>query len=228
MFQIDEDVLLFLKGHLGNNDSEAFIRCSHFAYRDMCRTITFSPEYNENSAKSSEEKTKISEKKKELRTKVTELIKAQVEEWIQTPPETKEQFNEQHKKLCQSIIREYAYTTNQSMPKKSLYFGQAQKWVNMTLKNLYVYSKSNNTSLSLDHIIRYFHIPLDNVILDIASGKKKCYIPEGTKYHVKRPDGAWSKWSYKEYKAYQKQLEASIGGDVPIIWELRHWSTVER
>ena len=228
MFQIDENVLLFLNGHLGNNDSNAFIRCSNFAYRDMCRTITYSDEHNENHAISSKDKGTIVQKKRDLRDEITKLIETQVEKWMNNTSLTKKQFNENHEALCKAIIEKYKGTTNQNEPDNSLYFGQAQKWVNMTLKNLYVYSKSNKTSLNLDNIIKYFHVPIDNVILDIASGTKRCYIdsPETT-YGVAKPAKAWSKWSYNDYKTYQNKLEASIKNDCPIIWELKHWSTVE-
>lgn len=228
MFQIDENVLRFLNGHLGNNDKAAFIRCSDFAYRDMCRTITYALEYNEKHATSSKEKGIIAQKKRDLRDKITQLIKGKTKDWINNTALTKEQFDKEHKLLCETIIEKYKGTTNQNEPDNSLYFGQAQKWVNMTLKNLYVYSKSNNTSLSLDNIIEFFHVPIDNVILDIASGTKRCYIdPPETKYGVSKPEKAWSKWNYDDYKEYQEKLEASIKNDCPIIWELTHWSTVE-
>jgi hypothetical protein len=228
MFQIDENVLLFLNGHLGNNDSNAFIRCSNFAYRDMCRTITYAVEYNENHATSSKEKGVIAQKKRNLRDEITKLIETKVKTWIINTNLTKNQFNADHESLCRAIIEKYKGTTHQNEPDNSLYFGQAQKWVNMTLKNLYVYSKSNNTSLSFDNIIEFFHVPIDNVILDIASGIKRCYIdPPETKYGVAKPEKAWSKWNYNDYKEYQEKLEASIKNDCPIIWELKHWSTVE-
>ena len=217
-----------MNGHLGNNDSNAFIRCSNFAYRDMCRTITYAADYNENHAASSKEKVVIAQKKRYLRDEITKLIEAKVKIWINNTNLTKEQFNNDHESLCIAIIEKYKGTTNQNEPDNSLYFGQAQKWVNMTLKNLYVYSKSNNTSLSFDNIIKYLHVPIDNVILDIASGTKRCYIdPPETTYGVAKPEKAWSKWSYSEYKKYQENLEASIKNDCPIIWELKHWSTVE-
>lgn len=228
MFQIDDDVLLFLNGHLGKDDNDAFIRCSNFAYRDMCRTITYSTNYNEKYAKSNKDKKTIRDNKKGLRDDITDLIKAQVYNWINNSTINKDIFNDEHRDLCNKIIEKYKGTTNQGETNGSVYFGQAQKWVNMTLKNLYVYSKSNNTSLNLDNIIKYFHVPIDNVILDIASDAKPCYIdPPGTTYGVIKPKKAWSKWDYKKYREYQEALKNSIGNVIPIIWELQHWSTVK-
>ena len=228
MFQIDDDVLLFLNGHLGKDDNDAFVRCSNFAYRDMCRTITYSTNYNEKYAESSKDKKTIKDKKRMLRDDITDLIKAQVYNWINNSTINKDVFNDEHRDLCNKIIEKYTGTTNQGEPNGSIYFGQAQKWVNMTLKNLYVYSKSNKTLLNLDNIIEYLHVPIDNVILDIASGAKICYIdPPGTKYGVEKPANAWSKWNDKEYEAYQDTLRNSIGNVIPIIWELQHWSTIK-
>ena len=135
----------------------------------MCRTITYAADYNENHAASSKEKVVIAQKKRYLRDEITKLIEAKVKIWINNTNLTKEQFNNDHESLCIAIIEKYKGTTNQNEPDNSLYFGQAQKWVNMTLKNLYVYSKSNNTSLSFDNIIKYLHVPIDNVILKFLS-----------------------------------------------------------
>lgn len=215
-FLIDKDVLRFLNGHLGNNDAMAYIRCSDFAYRDMCRTIRFHKKYDEDA-----------EIKWNLRRNVTALIKTQVEAWLQIPPKDQDEFNGQHQKLCEKIIVIYQGITDQMEKDQSLFFGQAQKWVNMTLKNLYVYSKSNETDMSFDEILPYLHIPLDNVIMDIASDKKKCYIdPSDQKYGVSKPQTAWSRMDASEYQAYQKELKAKIGAPIPLLWELTHWSTV--
>lgn len=227
-FEIDNDVLRFLNGHFGNNDADAFVRCSNLAYRDMCRTITYAPAYNENSALGSKEKNAIADKKKELRNAVTVLIKEQVEEWVKKPPANQDEFDKKHAELCQKIIKKYEGTTKQKGT-DSLYFGQAQKWVNMALKNLYVYSKSNITTLSFASLLPYMHIPIDNIILDIASGKKKCYVDTpDTSYNVTKPSNPWSQWSDDEYAEYQTKLKTTIGSTTaPILWELTHWSTVK-
>ena len=77
-YLIDEDVLRFLNGHLGNSDDNAFKRCSDFAYRDMCRTIRFKKEYVESKDKSAKERQKITKKKRDLRDQVTKLLQDQV------------------------------------------------------------------------------------------------------------------------------------------------------
>lgn len=223
---IENNVLLFLKGHLGNNDDDAFNRCSDFAYRDMCRTIEFNPDYKELSSNSSEQNKIISEKKHILRNKVTGLIKHYViAHFLHSP----EDFDDIHNSLCLEIIEIYKAASN-------LNYGQAQKWVNMTLKNLYVYSESNRYCrpdveiLSLEPLIPKMHVPIDNIVLDILSGKKKCYV-DSQKYNLKRPkingkEVSWSKWDYKTYIDFQNEIRKTVGEN-PIIWELQHWSTVE-
>ncbi len=221
---IDDNVLLFLNGHLGKNDDDAFERCSNFAYRDMCRTIIFAESYNEKNASETNPKERITKAKQDLRNDVTKMIKEKVLDWLKTPPSN---FDKEHEELCNAIIAKYKGTTNQGEHDNSLYFGQAQKWVNMTLKNLYVYSKTNKTDLNLTALLPYMHIPIDNIVLDIAAGKKKCYVdPEGTTYELKKPSGPWSKWSFDTYNNYQSALKEKISPQTPILWELIHWSTV--
>lgn len=86
-YLIDEDVLRFLNGHLGNSDDNAFKRCSDFAYRDMCRTIRFKKDHVESEDKSAKERQEITQKKRDLRNQVTELLQDQVKKWIACPPE---------------------------------------------------------------------------------------------------------------------------------------------
>ena len=131
MFQIDENVLRFLNGYLGNNDKDAFCRCSDFAYRDMCRTIKFANGYKGDSKKAID-------KKRVLRDEVTLLIETQTQRWINDKTLNEVKFKKEHKELCDAIIDKYKNTTNQKKHQYSLSFGQSQKWVNMTLKNLYV------------------------------------------------------------------------------------------
>ena len=229
---VDRAVLQFLNGHLGRNDEEAYERCSHFAYRDMCRTIPFAENYKEEKSKGAQENKRIARSKQEKREEVTRMLREQIEAWMASPPVLQEQFDRAHSRLCNDIIALYENTTQQDNPAHSLFFGQAQKWVNMTLKNLYVYSMSNPAAtLSLAALVPFMHIPLDSIIIDIAADEKRCYVdPSDLTYGVKKPDVAWSKLSEEKYNDYQSRLIASIrahsGEDAPILWELTHWSTV--
>ena len=127
-FEIDKNVLRFLNGHLGNNDEDAYKRCSDFAYRDMCRTIKFADKFKESKEKSRAENDKIAKDKRAKRDNVTKYIKEQIEKWL----ENTDDFDNEHVELCNKIIEEYKGTTEQGNKDNSLYFGQAQKWVNMT------------------------------------------------------------------------------------------------
>lgn len=224
---IDKDVLRFLNGHLGGTDSTAYQRCSAFAYRDMCRTIRFAPSYTEGAVQGNKERKRIANAKLVLRDRATDLIQAQVQAWLLNVPD-QDRYDEDHRHLCEQIILLYRNTTIQTDAGNSLYFGQAQKWVNMTLKNLYVYTESNDTRLSLRPLLPYMHIPLDNIIMDIAADTKRCYIdPPNRKYAVKKPSTPWSKLDFAEYARYQRELVAKIDHSYPLVWELTHWSTVE-
>ena len=241
-FSIDRDVLRFLNAHLGTTDDEAFEKCSYFAYRDMCRTISFKSEYKElakQKGEGNEEKKqrliqnkKAAAKKLSLRKKVEGLIKMQVILWQENPPKSRECFDCIHNKLCNDIITVYKSTTAQNETNDSLFYGQAQKWVNMTLKNLYVYSKSNDTALNIEPLLPFLHVPIDSIIISVASGKTRCAIdhPEVI-YGVEAPAESWSQMDEKAYEDYQgklrKRIEALFPDVYPIIWELRHWSAAE-
>lgn len=233
---MEDYVLLFLNGHLGRRGDfdDAYNKCSAFAYRDMCRTIRFAEELQEEKKTKIEQK-EIQEKKDSLKDKVTEKIKFKVNEWLSEDGIDKSDFDEEHASLCREIMCEYkdkVYQKNNQDECNCLSFGQAQKWVNMTLKNLYVYDDSNDKKMGMEKLLPLMHIPIDNYILEIASGERKCWI-DGNKninYNVKKPKTSWSRWSEKQYREYREQINGMLKHDFsdghPIVWELWHWSTI--
>jgi hypothetical protein len=97
-------------------------------------------------------------------------------------------------------------------------YGQAQKWLNMTLKYMLIaqsgeldvgWEKSLNNK-----IVRSLHVPVDKYILDIAEKELE----------VLPPEGAWSTWDYEEYETYQKDLRSEIKEKSPIEWEFTAWT----
>lgn len=104
-------------------------------------------------------------------------------------------FDRWHKNLCADLMDTYG--------EEQLTYGQAQKWVNMTTKYLYVLYQlfSEFGDESKNDIPEFFgktdsveklHIPLDSIIL-------KEYLP-GEKY-------TWSKMTQKDYEECTKKLK---------------------
>ena len=158
-----------------------------------------------------------------------------VEQWLNCSCLTPAVFDNDHRELCKRIIEKYKDTTEQKnidgIP-NSLSYGQAQKWVNMTLKNLYIYDNSNSANIGIYKLLPFMHIPIDNVVLDIVTDKKRCYIdPLQMKYGLNKNSSSWSRWSENEYTKFRPVLNNRIRELFPAIdpirWELQHWSTIE-
>ena len=149
---------------LKNNREEAIKRCAHRAYRDLNRTLVFykDPEDSE-------------EKRKSFCDTIAERISQLTPELITN----KEQFDCRHHHLCSAIVSCANSTdilkdipaSNNNPQKKCypFYYGQAQKWVNMTLKYMYLLGLWER---DFSKIKSKLHVPVDKYILKIAAGGK--------------------------------------------------------
>ena len=75
----------------------------------------------------------------------------------------------------------------------SIHYGQAQKWINMTFKSVYVCGSKRLPNY--ESFYDYCHIPIDNIILDMLN-----------KIGIKAIKIAWSKWEYNDYISFQKNI----------------------
>lgn len=187
---IDKDALDFLYALYFGAFNDAFDAATNRAYRDMNRTIRFCG--------------LADEKRKEIRLDVNGLIRASVQELRQQSKMDQKFFDDWHQKLCDAIIEMYE--------KNGITFtyGQAQKWINMTLKYLYVIEPN-----LVETLFKYCHVPLDNYVFDISERL----------FGIEKPKIPWSRWYdyYDQYMAYQMQLRSSIKNEEPLRWEFRAW-----
>ena len=107
----------------------------HRAYRDFCRTIR---------DKNNPEIKKLDETKKAAE----EIIKKYINELLDCNVQIN--YDAWHEKLCRKIVDENKYT-----------YGQAQKWVNMTMKYLVVLDYKN-----VRDFIPQLHVPIDSDIIN--------------------------------------------------------------
>jgi hypothetical protein len=92
------------------------------------------------------------------------------------------------------------------------YVGQAQKWLNMTLK--YIYVMGDERVPSYDRFYGFGHVPIDNVII----GRFQEYKP--------RRLGAWSRLNdYEEYLGYQQWIRETWPDSAPFAVEFNLWQT---
>lgn len=127
--------------------------------------------------------------------------------------ETQEEFDNRHDQWCESACERLRLFA-QSEQSISFHYGQAQKWLNMTLKYLAV----------LDHpkvkrVYGYLHVPVDKYVYDQAANAG-----------VKRPGWphSWSKLPREKYLNYQRALRkmvASTHYSCPLDWEADVWVT---
>lgn len=185
----DSDILEFLKFSYFGNLKDPIEVASNRAYRDMCRTIKFNGLSEENRLK--------------LRKKVKDDFKTEIDNLTS---KIQGDFDKWHEQLCKKIIDEYKKS------KIQLSYGQAQKWVNMTIKYLYILEVEGYT---FDSIFEDLHIPIDNYVFDAVEKE----------LGIKRPADAWSKLDKKEYLKYQEDIREELRkkNSSPLIWEFENW-----
>ena len=185
----DSDILEFLKFSYFGNLKDPIEVASNRAYRDMCRTIKFNGLSEENRLK--------------LRKKVKDDFKTEIDNLTS---KIQGDFDKWHEQLCKKIIDEYKKS------KIQLSYGQAQKWVNMIIKYLYILEVEGYT---FDSIFEDLHIPIDNYVFDAVEKE----------LGIKRPADAWSKLDKKEYLKYQEDIREELRkkNSSPLIWEFENW-----
>ena len=117
---------------------------------------------------------------------------------------TQKIFDKWHEMKCNELI-----TSFKNISGHKLFVGQAQKWINMTLKYLFALGEDRINGISRNY--QFFHIPIDNIIQDKLS---KSEIPK-----FKDP---WSRINnYSEYLNYQKLVRTKFYGQIPMDVEFR-------
>ena len=204
--------------------------CANIAYFDFCRTINYEHFKNENEkytdSKWKEEVSKLIHLfyygKTDCIPEFSGMIRA-IENLIKSNDATA--YNEEHKKICHELTK-----IESPILKNKLSIGQAQKWVNMTVKHLWL-----NGLVKCD--ASFLHVPIDNYILgelykesekiDLSLEIKK----EVDQYKVKQ-GGKFISWSQiSDYDTCYKSIQEDIKKIskeklTPIEWEYDAWLTV--
>ena len=187
---VDKDSLDFLKVIYFGAITDSYDAASFRAYRDFNRTLRFG---NTEAVY-----------RKELREKATTVLKKRISAIDRDGAASQAEFDSWHKETCDLIQRVYTSAGIEFS------YGQAQKWLNMTIKYLYIVG-----SCSFDRIFGFCHIPIDNYVFEIAY--KELGIPI--------PKVRWSRWTDYDgqYLTYQKELRTRIKGYDPLRWEFKYW-----
>jgi hypothetical protein len=183
--EIDKDCFDFLLYSYFGGDKNPYAAASKRAYRDLCRTLRFHGRSGI-----------------EYRKYIDGLLEKRIRCLIDEGCFSQEQYDEKHQGLCQDMIEYYRG--------KGINFniGHAQKWINMTMKYLYIYG-----GVDISGLFCFFHIPVDQYVFKAVKNKLS----------IRRPCDAWSKINdYAVYIEYQKKIRSEL--DVaPLRWEFSHW-----
>jgi len=101
-------------------------------------------------------------------------------------PITENEFDSWHRKTCDDIGAIYGDPF-------VFHAGQAQKWVNMTLK--YIFTVGEEHIAGFGRVYTFCHAPIDNVVLARLN-----------RYGFDRPTKAWSQFDYDEYFKCQEWM----------------------
>lgn len=131
-------------------------------------------------------------------------------------------FKKWHNEVCEEIKEQYKDVKQNE--KKFFTYGNAQKWVNMTMKYLWLLGL-------LDDAFDYkkLHIPIDSYIIDIMwkADDYNINLPcksenVNREYKYAKPSDyviGWSRWNDKMYKDFQDSLKGTFSLD----WENDAW-----
>ncbi len=220
--------------YVDDEKPDYFEWASDKAYLDMNRTMTF----KEVADKDKKNEKQIDDNRKSWRNEGTDIIRTNFRK-------LSGDFKIWHQETCEKLIKVYDGKLVKKDGNKrteietKLTYGQAQKWLNMTLKYLWLLYRldmlKKEDSEIIENYERDFHVPLDSYILRyVAKSKKKGKdFPDNelSKLDLNEFDGEFkSEWSkinddIKYYK-YQDRLREAINKKqhaTPLDWELVHW-----
>lgn len=228
------DFLLYsyFKVSTSSTDEEVFDAAIQRAYNDAVGQGAFN--------------TTVSKESKELLPQIKQAAFLRMQQIMKSHLQRDKFEGDWHRAWCKEIVDIYAPIKSHKGAVAFTY-GNAQKWVNMTLKNLYILSIAFRSSAQqqkswnqvvLNHAER-FHIPLDNYILkaafsefDAMQGRIKEYGKKNLEYRI-IADGKAYCWSnvttYEMYFDFQNALMTSIKekyAQSPLDWECKAWIAV--
>lgn len=133
---------------------------------------------------------------------------------------TRQDCDALHDAWCEDRIRFFSEHPHPERKKFAFTYGQAQKWINMTLKYLAVLGHP-----TVAGVYPYLHVPIDSIVYAEAEHPSAGIA-------VPRPPGgrAWSRLTREQYRDYQQSLRTAIathsdGSLAPLDWEAQAWIT---
>lgn len=178
------DFLLFLYFGKSNNYLN---NCIDRAYRDFNRTMHGFAKHKNKDVILKESKTYLKESLIEIKNDNSMISQINFDVW--------------HKSTCYRLINifyKYEY--------QNFTIGQAQKWINMSLKYIFLHGEIRIDGFN--RVYEYCHIPIDNIILN--------------KLEYKKFNTSWSRINdYNIYIDFQKYIRDISRDEIPLDFEFR-------
>lgn len=167
--------------------------CIERAYRDLCRTLRLS-DYEEGQWDI-------------FQSELSEILKRQIEQMLSTKMVSQEEFDNWHQRtIFQLVVK--GSVENIHEKKTYLTVGQAQKWINMTLKYVYAVGERHIENAWANHT--YYHVPIDSIIQDKLS-----------RHGVTKLEMPWSQLDEMDrYFRFQKECRSAFPRETLIDVEM--------
>lgn len=230
---------------IGSNGKEDELlllsKCANRAYLDLNRTLKFKKVPEEDK----ENYQKLQEQKSKFRKDISKIIVDRITNLLNEEPQDYEAW---HEETCNKVIEKaQEYEQDNWLQKngdKGFYYGQAQKWVNMTIKYMRVTEKWKD---KLDKLMNVLHIPVDSYILqgvwddehleledkeDILKQVSKKDVDVKARLRLKKNFNdqwfdPWSKWEEDQYISFQKNLRNKLNNN-QFAWEGKTWIEIAK
>ena len=150
--------------------------CAKRAYRDLARTLTYKkPEIGMGNNKKTMRD--VEDKKSNFINSSCDMIADLIKNKLVSSPD-QNSFDSNHVDICESIIEEKGYTIKgksfssirEEVLDSALHYGQAQKWLNMTMKYMLLLGVEEVVAMK-----KYLHVPIDSYILKAAASDDSKY-----------------------------------------------------
>lgn len=159
--------------------------------------------------------------------------------------ENEDAFDEEHRKVCQTLVEGY----EKSLGIRKFTYGNAQKWVNMTLKYLYLlggaYCACGCTKAfqaSINRCKAWLHVPIDSYIIEALykeinlprrkDGRDPARIKELTYNTIQGDLIPWSQWEKDHYisvfSSIREYGQSMSDTDCALVWENKAWIKVAK
>ena len=193
------------------------------SYRDAASHVLSFKEEKKDTAGFTEDEREVA--KINAKKEASDKIKAYIEQLVTNKIEDYDK--NWHENLCDDLVKIYGKYEQYQNKEKRFTCGIAQKWVNMSVKYIYLlcylfnYMDIGENEFSqkyagmIEKYMHCFHIPLDSYMYRAIEQELK----------INKISKVWSKVDdYEEYSTYQKAVRENVPeGKTPIDWENKVW-----